>query len=402
MKTTKCYYVPTKRKYRICLPLALNCPATFACTTSPVHYELLEQALATIVWDRPHTKNLGQLMTKKKCTQLSVKKTYKETEVFSAFLKFLLSYFFLGQGVRIDSLASRTARKTPCASETGRVPKQLGFCVGFFPSPIFNYLFCPHQITPNNRYRSYVDGETVKVTFQGNSVWAWKEPNNRKGKENCIIVRGSGLYEAKWNDAKCSMNARTVCKRVKQANPYVGDGWHNRADDGGSKMCYYKYFNRVLYKKEAPYRRRSWFDAEGFCNGQVNGGGHLVSINSASEQTWVQNLIYTTYNDFENRPVWIGGRRSANSWEEWTDGKQMTFTNWMPGEPSTDVNSRDGDEEERCMQMSHSHIAGGYKKTGGDNPGEDIKNTVGKKGQWNDAACSKTRGFLCEICTDEF
>jgi len=249
---------------------------------------------------------------------------------------------------------------------------------------------------------SYVDGETVKVTFQGNSVWAWKEPNNRKGKENCIIVRGSGLYEAKWNDAKCSMNARTVCKRVKQANPYVGDGWHNRADDGGSKMCYYKYFNRVLYKKEAPYRRRSWFDAEGFCNGQVNGGGHLVSINSASEQTWVQNLIYTTYNDFENRPVWIGGRRSANSWEEWTDGKQMTFTNWMPGEPSTDVNSRDGDEEERCMQMSHSHIAGGYKKTGGDNPGEDIKNTVGKKGQWNDAACSKTRGFLCEICTDEF
>ena len=269
-------------------------------------------------------------------------------------------------------------------------------------SPLIRHLNCTR---PVDTCRSYLDGNTVKLSFQGSSVWAKKEPNNRKGKENCIVVRGDGLYESKWNDAKCSLNAPVVCKRVKQKNPYTGDQWHGRND--GDKTCYYKYFNKVLHKKVSPYKRKNWFDAEGFCNSQVNGGGHLASITSAAEQTYVNNLIYTTYDDFENRPVWIGGRRAESTWDEWTDGKTMTYTNWMPGQPSTDVSTRDGPDAERCLQMSHSHVAGGdsSRKNVGSKDTRGVSafvNPVGKKGQWNDAACSKTRGFLCEICTDEF
>lgn len=250
---------------------------------------------------------------------------------------------------------------------------------------------------------TYIDGETVKVTFQGVKVWAKNEPNNKKNKENCVVVRGSGLYEAKWNDARCTINARVACKRVKQLNPYIGDQWYPRSD--GLKTCYYKYFNRVLHNKVAPYKRKSWFDAEGFCNVQVNGGGHLASITSAAEQTFVSQLIYNEYNDFENRPVWIGGRRAASTWDEWTDGNPMTYTNWIPGQPSQDVFTRDGDATERCLQMSHSHIASedsSRKNVGVDGKSNTFVNSVGKRGQWNDAACFKARGFLCEICTDEF
>lgn len=170
------------------------------------------------------------------------------------------------------------------------------------------------------------------MTFGGKTVWAKKEPNNYGGKEDCIAVRVSGGWEKKWNDATCNSNFLAVCKREKIANPYKRDGWYARKTGSSEGTCYYKYFNRVLHKKIAPYRRRSWSQAEAFCGKQVNGGGHLASITSAQEQEYVHDLVYNVYDDFENRPVWIGGRRDEEDgvyWKRWSDGKEMVYTNWM-------------------------------------------------------------------------
>lgn len=254
---------------------------------------------------------------------------------------------------------------------------------------------------------TYADGETFVEKFSGTSVWAKNEPNNKKEKENCILVRGTGTYEARWNDADCTMNARVVCKRVKQANPFKGDNWFDYKESASKPTCYYKYFNRVLNKKIAPYKRKSWFDAEKQCSKLQGGGGHLASITSQGEQSFIQNLIYKEYEDFENRPVWLGGRRAEDKWDKWSDGKKMTYTNWMQDQPSKDVWTRNGDAPERCIQMSHSHVQGGdsSRKNVGSEDFNGVKvftKTIGKKGQWNDADCEKHRGYVCEICTDRY
>ena len=75
----------------------------------------------------------------------------------------------------------------------------------------------------------------------------------------------------------------------------------------------------------------SWQDAEAQA---VAEGGHLASINSAAENAW----LYKVFGSIpiappENGAVWIGLRRSGDSWE-WTDGRPFEYTNWAPGEPN--------------------------------------------------------------------
>ena len=67
----------------------------------------------------------------------------------------------------------------------------------------------------------------------------------------------------------------------------------------------------------------SWLDA---ANSAKNAGGHLVCIDDATEQTFVQNL--STSN------MWIGYYRTSNTdpWK-WVNCQNTTYTNWRSGEP---------------------------------------------------------------------
>jgi len=67
----------------------------------------------------------------------------------------------------------------------------------------------------------------------------------------------------------------------------------------------------------------SWLDA---ANSAKNAGGHLVCIDDATEQTFVQNL--STSN------MWIGYYRASNTdpWK-WVNCQNTTYTNWRSGEP---------------------------------------------------------------------
>lgn len=55
-------------------------------------------------------------------------------------------------------------------------------------------------------------------------------------------------------------------------------------------------------------------------------GGHLVTINDASEQEWLNSnfdssvLYWIGFNDFETEGNWV-----------WLSGEPATYTNWVPG-----------------------------------------------------------------------
>ena len=80
------------------------------------------------------------------------------------------------------------------------------------------------------------------------------------------------------------------------------------------------YNGHYYYKANNP---GSWLDA---ANSAKNAGGHLVCIDDATEQTFVQNL--STSN------MWIGYYRTSNTdpWK-WVNCQNTTYTNWRSGEP---------------------------------------------------------------------
>ncbi len=70
----------------------------------------------------------------------------------------------------------------------------------------------------------------------------------------------------------------------------------------------------------------TWSDAEAAC---VSWGGHLASITSAAEQSYITSLLTTK--------TWIGLNDISveGSWEWVADGSPLgSYTNWGPGEPS--------------------------------------------------------------------
>lgn len=243
----------------------------------------------------------------------------------------------------------------------------------------------------------YEDGQSVVESFGGNSVWKTGEPNNFKRREHCVAV---GRNNQQWNDANCDGNRKqlAVCKREAVANPYTHAGYSNFHSSGSSSTCYYKYFNRVMNQKVSQYSRRTWFDAEGFCNEELTGGAHLVSIESEEESDFVKNLVYVENNEFENRPIWIGGRKTNGQWA-WSDSSGFTFTNWLPNEPNEEPDFKfQAVKHEQCVQFSHARVGDGFARTERGNQ----KRKIGDVGQWNNADCLKTRGWICEFCSDDF
>lgn len=73
----------------------------------------------------------------------------------------------------------------------------------------------------------------------------------------------------------------------------------------------------------------SWVDSEQLATSL---GGHLATINDASENEWV----YSTFLPYNFDWMWIGLYEvdyNQRTWA-WSSGEPLTYLNWAPGEPS--------------------------------------------------------------------
>jgi Lectin C-type domain/HYR domain len=81
----------------------------------------------------------------------------------------------------------------------------------------------------------------------------------------------------------------------------------------------------------------SWTNAK---NAAIALGGHLVSVNNAAENAFVQTATVIASN------IWLGGSDIAiEGTFVWNNGDAFTYTNWDPGEP----NSAGGNQDELQM-----------------------------------------------------
>ncbi|KAM9827399.1 type-2 ice-structuring protein-like [Neosynchiropus ocellatus] len=89
--------------------------------------------------------------------------------------------------------------------------------------------------------------------------------------------------------------------------------------------------------------KMDWTQAQANCQSM---GGNLASIENIFEYRQIQELIRNGTNDL---PVsWVGGsnREEANIWR-WTDGREITFSEWCPGEPNSQIS------DQHCLQINY-------------------------------------------------
>ncbi|XP_067235871.1 galactose-specific lectin nattectin-like [Chanodichthys erythropterus] len=105
---------------------------------------------------------------------------------------------------------------------------------------------------------------------------------------------------------------------------------------------------------------QTWSRAEKFC---LYYNGNLASVHSHDEYMFIQRMIRQTTH--ATPYTWIGGHDAPEEgiWL-WSDGTQMNYQIWSPGEPNNESN-------EHCLEMNSVH------------------------GNWNDHKCHEKKPFVC-------
>lgn len=75
-----------------------------------------------------------------------------------------------------------------------------------------------------------------------------------------------------------------------------------------------------------------WHAAKARCKAM---GGHLATVSTDAENTFITSLAKKTIGDFTNTGVWLGAtdERTEGQWE-WIDGTPFTYSAWFQGQPN--------------------------------------------------------------------
>jgi len=177
---------------------------------------------------------------------------------------------------------------------------------------IATFNFGANSINPDNpRGSFYMDGYvldeysdgTLNVRFKGRE-W-YEQPSGYEMLDfTAIVDKQNGTIIS--DDYELNL-IREDLLTVEEAS-YK----NNIIEFDGHKYCY---FSNSL----------SWNNAEKFCE---KIGGHLVSVNSAEEQDFVQEIASTVNKD----NLWLGGYLDGDTWK-WTDGSEFSYSNWDAEKP---------------------------------------------------------------------
>lgn len=118
-----------------------------------------------------------------------------------------------------------------------------------------------------------------------------------------------------------------------------------------------------------------WNEANLYCQDL---GGHLLTINSAEEQSFINSII----SGKERNLYWIDLYLNSNNEWVWVDGEQLSYSNWRRDEPNGDFGGSENVVEIYGREQSDFNI-----------------------GEWNDSMESggtmefwrlSNTGFICE------
>ena len=106
---------------------------------------------------------------------------------------------------------------------------------------------------------------------------------------------------------------------------------HNFIFDEAKGITACEYCNAAMYNGHI-YKiftvSLSWFDAYTYCQ---NLGGHLVTITSEEEQTFIET--YMRSQSF-NKEAWNGAYNDGTNWQ-WITDEEFDYTNWDKSQPDT-------------------------------------------------------------------
>ncbi|XP_071148911.1 perlucin-like [Mytilus edulis] len=118
---------------------------------------------------------------------------------------------------------------------------------------------------------------------------------------------------------------------------------------------------------------KTWVNAEGFCRTY---NSYLATIETEGENIFLTDTITLIQNGVGKRDIhdltqdfWIGGTDEVieGVWVWASTGKDLTYTNWEPGQP-------DNWKNENCLSLVWWNVPG----------------------KWNDWYCSRNCHFICE------
>ncbi|XP_060601412.1 perlucin-like [Ruditapes philippinarum] len=114
-----------------------------------------------------------------------------------------------------------------------------------------------------------------------------------------------------------------------------------------------------------------WWEAMAYCQIYGGGAGTLATVESESEQLFLENEMKKAFPNSSRRHYWLGANDVTHE-DTWVwikkDEYVQEYTPWAPGEPNNEGKS------ENCLGLYDRYQ---YK--------------------WNDAPCNEQQGFICEL-----
>uniref|UniRef100_A0A8C4UHR9 Macrophage mannose receptor 1 n=1 Tax=Falco tinnunculus TaxID=100819 RepID=A0A8C4UHR9_FALTI len=183
--------------------------------------------------------------------------------------------------------------------------------------------------------------------------WAPGSPEPEPGKL-CAVL--NPRRDSKWENQPCELKFGYICKKENSTlDPFIlpsGDAEPVKCPEG-----WLPYGEHCFMIHRDP---RVWGEALTSCN---ESSGNLASIHNPEEHGFIlSQLGYKAVDE-----LWIGlNDLNIQMYFEWSDGTPVTYTKWLPGEPTHAING-----QEDCVIMA----------------GED--------GYWADSVCDRKLGYIC-------
>ena len=189
---------------------------------------------------------------------------------------------------------------------------------------------------------AWVTGESFNYTN-----WNVGEPNNAVDEDYLMMEKTNG----KWNDTRLAREHTAnkfsfICEFENSVEP--------------SKYTPIKTFESENHLYEVYTNDIDWQTAKSVCAAK---GGHLVTIESSSENNALKNALSA----ISKTKFWMGltDVNLENQWA-WINGEKLSYVNWGTGEPNNDS----------CI--------------------EDYASFSLPNGKWNDLPGYALTGFICE------